>query len=484
MKLVIKSVIVLTFLFLLNLIQYTYGQTNYIKAFPNLSFSSPIDIQSSNDNTNRLFIVSQTGVITVFENSSSTSTSSVLLDIKDRVDYGGERGLLGLAFHPNYPSNGYFFVNYTTNNPLRNVISRFSVSNENINEANKLSEQIFLEVEQPFPNHNGGQIAFGKDGYLYISLGDGGSGGDPGNRAQNLSTFLGKILRIDVDNTKGDKHYSIPSDNPFVGNTQKFKEEIYAYGLRNVWRFSFDGTGRLWAADVGQNSWEEINIIENGGNYGWRIMEGFHCYNPSSNCDQAGLTLPIWEYDHSTSGGYSITGGYLYEGVYVPELSNKYIYGDFINGNIWAFNPSDNTNTFLFSYDGFVSTFGVDQNNELYFADHSTGDIYTFIDENINSVNSVKELGFKLEQNYPNPFNPSTVIKYSLSNENLNGRSARVRLIITDVLGNEISTLVNSYQKPGEYQLKFNAEDISAGIYFYTLSVNANFVTKKMILLN
>lgn len=482
MKHFIKCVTILSFLLLLNLSKN--AQTHYTKAFPNLSFINPIDIQSINDNTNRLFVVSQTGIINVFENNSSVSASSIFLDIKDRVAYGGEKGLLGLAFHPDYQSNGYFFVNYTTNNPLRNVISRFSASTENMDSADILSEQILLEVEQPFENHNGGQIAFGNDGYLYISLGDGGSGGDPGNRAQNLTTFLGKIIRIDIDNEKGEKHYSIPSDNPFVGNSQNILEEIFAYGLRNVWRFSFDGTGRLWAADVGQNSWEEINIVENGNNYGWRIMEGFHCYNPSNNCDQTGLTLPEWEYDHSSSDGRSITGGYLYEGVNLPDIINKYIYGDFINGNIWAFNPSDKTNSFLFSYGGLVSTFGVDQNNELYFADHSTGEIYKFIDSSINYVNSVKGLNFRLDQNYPNPFNPSTVIKYSVSNDNLTGSSAKVMLIITDVLGNKISTLVNTYQKPGEYQVEFNAENISAGVYFYTLNVDTFFKTKKMILLN
>ena len=469
------------------LISYTSGdvnsQTNFVKAFPSLTFSKPIDIQSSNDNSDRLFVVSQTGIITVFDNNSSTSSSSVFLDIKDRVEYGGELGLLGLAFHPNYISNGYFFVNYTTNSPLRTVISRFSVSSNNFDKADLLSEQIFLEVEQPFENHNGGQIAFGPDGFLYISLGDGGSGGDPGNRAQNLTTLLGKIVRIDIDNTSSENQYSIPNDNPFVDNTQNYAEEIYAYGLRNVWRFSFDGTGRLWAADVGQSKWEEINLIENGKNYGWRIMEGFHCYNPSSNCEQSGLTLPVWEYDHSQLGGYSITGGYLYEGVNAPELINKYIYGDFATGNIWAFNPDDNSNSFVLKYNSLISTFGVDQNKDLYFADYNSGDIYKLIDNSVNSVSSLNNIGFRLDQNYPNPFNPSTIIKYSISNEQQNGSIAKVLLKINDLLGREISILVNTYQTPGEYQVEFNSEDLSAGVYFFTLRVNDYFETKKMTLL-
>ena len=248
-----------------------------VDAFPNLNFDQPVDIQSPKDGTNRIFVLSQPGIVFVFDNDAKTKTKKVFLDIRNKVLYGGEQGLLGLAFHPNFKSNGFFYLDYTIDNPRRTVVSRFRVSAKDPNKADPGSEVILFEVEQPYSNHNGGQISFGPDGYLYVSLGDGGSGGDPKNNAQNLKSLLGKILRIDVDKKSNGKNYSIPDDNPFKGNKNGNKEEIFAFGLRNVWRFSFDKKGNLWAADVGQNEWEELNIIEKGKNYGWRIMEGKHC---------------------------------------------------------------------------------------------------------------------------------------------------------------------------------------------------------------
>ena len=207
----------------------------------------------------------------MFENNSSVSQSKIFLDIRSKVLFGGEQGLLGLAFHPNYKQNGYFYINYTTSNPRRTVISRFNVSNDNPDLADPNSELILLEIAQPYSNHNGGQTSFGPDGYLYISLGDGGSGGDPQNYAQNPNSLLGKLLRIDVDKNENGNNYAIPVDNPFI-NSPGFRKEIYAYGLRNVWKFSFDSqTKQLWGADVGQNLVEEINLIEKGGNYGMNI---------------------------------------------------------------------------------------------------------------------------------------------------------------------------------------------------------------------
>lgn len=348
-------------------------------AFKNLSFDNPVDLQHPGDGTNRIFIVAQGGLIYVFNNNHSAKSAKVFLDIRDKVTSSGELGLLGLAFHPDYKNNGYFYVNYTASDPLRSVIARYTVRPKNRNSANKNSERILLEVNQPYSNHNGGQLAFGTDGYLYISLGDGGSGGDPQNNGQNRSSFLGKILRIDVDCTSDSKNYCIPSGNPFAGNTQGYKEEIYAYGLRNPWRFSFDPvTGWMWAGDVGQNSWEEIDIIEKGENYGWRIMEGNHCYNPSSGCDTSGLTLPVWEYGHNGQGSCSITGGYVYLGAKFPELYGKYIYGDYCSGNIWALSydgTNSATNKLLLTADIEISSFGIDRNNEMYVCDLN-GKIY------------------------------------------------------------------------------------------------------------
>lgn len=356
-----------------------FSQFTLQNAFPNLTFTNPVDLQHAGDGTDRIFVVEQAGRIYVFENNSTTTVKKLFLNIVDSVSSGGEMGLLGLAFHPNYESNGYFYVNYTKSSPYRRtLISRFKVSSTNPDSADRSSGTILMEIAQPYSNHNGGQLAFGPDGYLYIALGDGGSGGDPGNNAQNKSSLLGKLLRIDVDHTQGSLNYAIPPDNPFANNSQGFKEEIYAYGLRNPWRFSFDFTdGKLWCADVGQNALEEIDIIVNGGNYGWRCYEGTQPYN-LSGCSGTNYLPPIWEYPRSE--GYSVTGGYVYRGPNLPELFGKYIYGDYGTRKIWALsydgvNPP--SNQFLLSCNSSISSFGVDMNNELYVVGYN-GIIYRF----------------------------------------------------------------------------------------------------------
>ncbi len=350
------------------------------EAFPNLTFENPVGIYNAGDGSDRLFVLEQQGIIYVFENNKTITSKTVFLDITDRVKSGGEQGLLGLAFHPDYENNGYFYIDYTASDPVRTVIARYKVDASDPNKADKNSELVILEVLQPHSNHNGGQISFGLDDYLYIALGDGGSGGDPDGNGQNLQTLLGSILRIDIDNPSNGLDYGIPGDNPYIGNTQGYKEEIYAYGLRNPWRFSFDNeTGWLWAGDVGQSSWEEIDIIEKGKNYGWNIMEGNHCYSPSTGCDTTGLELPIWEYGHNV--GHSITGGYVYRGTKFTELNGSYIYGDFEYGQIWALQyngTSDPVNTLLCDTNLEITSFGVDENNEQYLCEIS-GKIYTLV---------------------------------------------------------------------------------------------------------
>ena len=225
------------------------------EAFPNINFSQIVDIQSPNDGKNKIYVVSQPGFIYSFENNESVLEYETLLDISDQASSGGERGLLGLAFHPNFEENGYFFVDYTKANPLRTIISRFYADPQSQSEVDISTEKIILELEQPYSNHNGGQISFGPDGFLYVSFGDGGSANDPEFRAQDRTTLLGSLIRIDVDNLSENEQYRIPIDNPYVGNNFDFREEIFAYGLRNVWRFSFDSeTNNLWAADVGQGN--------------------------------------------------------------------------------------------------------------------------------------------------------------------------------------------------------------------------------------
>jgi len=352
-----------------------------VPAFPNLSFNRPIAITDAGDDTNRLFVVEQSGVISVFSNDSEVSDRDIFLNIEGRVtDLSNEQGLLGLAFHPDFETNGYFYVNYTAPSPDRTVISRFSVSQDDPNLANPASETVLLTYNQPYGNHNGGHISFGPDEYLYISAGDGGSGGDPLNNGQDRSTLLGSILRIDVDSKENGNEYGIPNDNPFVGNDQGYREEIFAYGLRNTWRFSFDSeTGDLWAGDVGQNELEEIDIIKNGFNYGWNIMEGRSCYPSGTNCEQSGLELPVFQYDHS-NGDRSVTGGFVYRGSGIPGLIGYYIYADFVSGRIWALDTSDlenPVNTEIFDADFRISSFGVDQFNELYITSFD-GSIYRF----------------------------------------------------------------------------------------------------------
>ena len=355
------------------------AQLKLQEAFPNITIAQPVGIENAGDGSNRMFVLSQQGIIYVFKNDPNVKEKEVFLDIKDKVLSGGEQGLLGLAFHPDYKKNGYFFIDYTAANPRRTIIAGYKVDPKNPNKADKNSETI-LEVEQPFSNHNGGQTRFGPDGYLYVSFGDGGKGGDPFGNGQNRSTILGSIIRIDVNKKSAGKEYGIPSDNPFAGNKNGYREEIYAYGLRNPWRFSFDPvTKKLWTGDVGQNKYEEIDIIEKGKDYGWNIMEGFHCYSPEQNCDETGLVKPVWEYPHDSDNNLSITGGFVYRGKTAPELTGKYIYGDFVSGRIWSFELKNGkpVNTFLVK-SATLSTFGADEHNELYIANYGSGKIYKF----------------------------------------------------------------------------------------------------------
>ncbi len=349
------------------------------EAFPALTFQSPVDIQTPPDGSKRMFVVEQAGTIRVFQNSKDITSAYTFLDIKNKVTSGGERGLLGMAFHPDYKTNGYFYVNYTAGNPLMSVIARYQAETPSGNTAS-VNETVLLTFAQPFDNHNGGSLQFGMDGFLYIAVGDGGSGGDPNNYAQNKKSLLGKILRIDV-NSSGKGNYGIPVDNPFARNNKGSLEEIFAYGLRNPWKMSFDDkNNQLFVADVGQNKREEINLITKGGNYGWRIKEGIDCYNPTTNCDATGLTEPIHDYDQN-QGDRSITGGYVYRGEAVKELLGKYIYGDFASGRIWALEIENNrkkNNTLLLEDQGAISTFGRDENGEVYFANLRSGKIYKF----------------------------------------------------------------------------------------------------------
>jgi glucose/arabinose dehydrogenase len=359
-----------------------------IKAEPVVTgLSSPVDITHAGDGSGRLFITLQGGRVVIFDGVQILSPP--FLDINSLVSSGGERGLLGAAFHPNYVGNGFFYVSYT-DTAGDSVIARYSVSLDP-NRADPTSGVILLTIPQPFSNHNGGQLHFGPDGYLYIGIGDGGSGGDPQNNGQDLETLLGKILRIDVDSGFP---FTVPPDNPFVGVVGA-REEIWSFGLRNPWRFSFDRlTGDMFIGDVGQNSWEEVDFqpanSTGGENYGWRLMEGNSCFNPAINCNNGTLTLPILVYDHSV--GCSVTGGYLYRGSKNPNLNGLYLYGDFCSGLIWGAQEDGlggwNT-TVLLDTNFSISTFGEDESGEIYFAHLSAtdGTIYQVV-QSTSSTNS------------------------------------------------------------------------------------------------
>jgi glucose/arabinose dehydrogenase len=351
-------------------------------AFPALAFDNAVDLQNAGDGSNRLFVVEKAGRVLVFANADTVASARTFLDITGRVANDGlEKGLLGLAFHPDYASNGYFFVYYTS--PAAVVrVSRFAASAADPDSAVAGSERVLLDIPHPLSNHNGGQLAFGPDGYLYVAVGDGGGGGDPDDNGQDRSTLLGAILRIDVDSAAMG-NYGIPPDNPFAGNSDGYREEIFAWGLRNPWRFSFDPvTGRLWAGDVGQRRFEEINIVASGGNYGWDCREGAHEYGtgpgdpgaPSAVCPSPDMIDPVWEYGRDL--GNSVTGGHVYRGKALTSLTGTYICADFGSGRIWSLDPNGSgpaTGTQIQTAPFLVSSFGVDESRELYVVEFDTG---------------------------------------------------------------------------------------------------------------
>jgi uncharacterized repeat protein (TIGR03806 family) len=349
-------------------------------AFPNLSFTDPVWMSQPPGDASRWYVISQTGRILTFDNDPDASSTQVALEFPDgRVVDGGERGLLGMAFHPNWPDTSELFISYTlrVSGQLTSRISRVD-ANANGVTFDTSTEQVILEVDQPAGNHNGGQISFGPDGMLYIALGDGGGANDTFGNGQNKSTLLGTIVRIDV--TSGDEPYAVPQDNPFVG--EDGADEIFAWGLRNPWRFSFDrATGELWTGDVGQNQWEEVDIVELGGNYGWPAKEGTNCFAVDP-CDDGAWIDPVVEYQH-TNNNRSITGGYVYRGSQIPSLVGSYIYGDFASGRIWRATPSGEGGAYvdeLMLEAGLpISSFAEGNDGELYVISYSGG-IYAVVD--------------------------------------------------------------------------------------------------------
>ncbi len=372
--------------------------------FPKLTFNRPLVFIQAPGNDSRWYVVEQAGIVKVFANDQTTDTTADFIDIRSRVNAGGEKGLLGMAFHPDFQNNGYVYLSYTAGN-LESRISRFTSTDGGLT-LDSASEAIILRVDQPYGNHNGGHIAFGPDGYLYIGFGDGGSGGDPDGNGQNTKTLLGAMLRIDVNVSAADwsagTRYAIPPDNPFASSASCAADgcpEIYAWGLRNPWRWSFDsGTGDLWLADVGQGQWEEVDLIEPGGNYGWNIREGAHCYSGGA-CITIALNEPVAEYDHS-NGDFSITGGYVYRGSVSPGLVGKYLFGDFGSGRIWSldyYNDPGATAVELIDTTYNISSFARGHDGELYILSYYSGEIFHIVESSTTGgstmPSSIKDTG-------------------------------------------------------------------------------------------
>ena len=365
------------------------------QVFEKVNFDRPVVVTHAGDGSNRVFIGGQKGQIYVVPKGAKETEPEIFMDIEPKVAYDdrmNEEGLLGLAFHPKFKENGEFFVYYTSSEEDHlSVISRFRADGKDKSKADPKTEEVLMTVKQPFWNHNGGTLVFGKDGYLYIAFGDGGKGDDPLQTGQDLSSVLGKILRIDVDNPSPGLPYGIPEDNPFV-KTKGARREIYAYGVRNPWRISFDQqTGELWCADVGQNLWEEINIVPKGGNCGWSKREATHIARTNAKQfvendiapKSPDFVDPVWEYPHIDAWGKSVTGGEVYRGSQVPELKGYYVYGDYVSGKLWALKVDKSgkaTENRVIEWDSAlpIVTFGQDEQGEVYFSSTNGGRVYTF----------------------------------------------------------------------------------------------------------
>ena len=440
-----------------------------VPAFPNLAaFDSPINIEFPPDGTDRLFVVERIGQIYVFQNDPGVSQRTVFLDISSAITTMGECGLLGLAFHPDYQVNRYFYVLYVNESPLQTVISRFTASAVNPNLALPGSELPILTIPQNSLFHKGGCIAFGLDGYLYISLGEDGAPA----LAQSLTTLKGKVLRIDVDNPGGGLQYGIPPDNPFADNPSGYLEEIFAFGFRNPWRFSFDSqTGDLWLGDVGQDEWEEVDVVLSGRNFGWSRMEGNECYQPPS-CDTTGLNLvlPVVVYPHDQpSTAASVTGGFVYRGPSIPSLWGKYVFADYINGEVWSLDPDvlPATASLIENTTLNISAFGVDAQGELYFSTFE-GPIYGF-DDPSTGVTSRPPAKGALGAVYPNPFQSSATIEYTMST------AGRATLDVFDVRGAHVTTLVDKVMPAGFHVAVWDGRDVEgraqpSGVYYCRLT--------------
>ncbi|WP_458626197.1 PQQ-dependent sugar dehydrogenase [Winogradskyella sp. PC D3.3] len=464
-------------LFLIACFSLTYAQELNLELIAS-NFDRPVSIKHAGDD--RLFVVEQDGLIKII-NSNGTVQDSPFLDINSQViNTGNERGLLGLAFHPDYTANGYFFVNYI-NNSGDTVISRFTTDLTNPETADPNSELLLLTYNQPYNNHNGGDLAFGTDGYLYISSGDGGSAGDPENNAQNKLNLLGKILRLDINSTTDTQNYSIPIDNPFAQDTDN-RQEIWAYGLRNPWKFSFDRlNGDLWIADVGQNAYEEINRASTeealtGLNYGWKCYEGNSLYVSSECSESITYTFPVAGYNHFGDGEpkCSITGGYRYRGVNYPNFNGWYFFSDYCSQEIGYLvydEINEEWNTTFQQFSGQWSAFGEDVNGEIYVSNLSGGKIYKLTDTTLSDNDSF----LSVRSVYTNPSKNTLNIDFGTNTNS----ELSTEIYIYDIQGKKIKTIDGTT----ENILTINTAEFSNGIYILKIKIgNGKQNTHKLVI--
>ena len=449
------------------------------RAFTDLKFELPLGIRFADDGRDEMYVAEYGGRVKVVPNDPAADTATVFLDLSERIATAPPGEFFAIEFHPDYAENGTFFVRYKLQNPERTVLSRFQRSASNPLEADPESEVVLLEIETPgnANNHHGGDLAFGPDGYLYVALGDGGTQFDQAGNAQDRTKLLGKVLRLDVDNPAGGLNYGLPPDNPFVGNEEGWREEVWATGLRNPWRMTIDReTGEVWLGDVGENDWEEVNRIEAGANYGWPIMEGPECapFGPAT-CEQEGLILPVWAYPREVGG--SITGGYVYRGDSIPELYGHYIFADFNTKDVWSVdieNPETARRLVRELWDN-VTTFGEGPDGELYLSAFFSGRVYRLLPPPpTDAEGGPAAVALRLDV-YPNPIRSGATVAFGV------GASGPARLALFDVLGREVGVLFDGVVVGDGERVRLGTRGLAPGLYVLRLEAGGTTGTRKVI---
>ena len=445
---------------------------------------APVELVVAPGQPDRAYVVEQgvSGPARVQTFVPGDAAPTTFLDLTSRVVSNGERGLLGLAFHPDYAENGRVFVSYTAANPNRSVVSEFARAEGDALSADAASERVVLEVPQPATNHNGGQITFGPDGYLYLGLGDGGGANDEYGNGQNLETLLGAILRLDVDDVPEGEDYGIPASNPFAQTGSTARDEIYAYGLRNPWRFAFDdSTGDLWVMDVGQGEWEEIDRVEAGGNYGWPIVEGPECFQ--SGCRAEDFDSPVFSYSHSgDTGGFSISGGMVYRGEALPGLQGRVLYADYVSRRVWALDVSgsapDTTLLLTLPVGNDISAVREGPDGEAYVLVHSFGGPRRTLRLDAVGVAAEPEPAEApvLSLDGPNPFLEGTGVTVTAHD------GGPVRLTLHDALGREVAVLLEADLAPGASRsVRVAGVGLSPGAYALRVVSPAGLATRRLV---